>query len=66
LRKPERKAQRRKKKMQIELGNNESATIGIVEQSDGSFLALTFSVSKEFKTRNGAIKWLSKRGIKVK
>ena len=52
--------------MQIELGNNESATVGIVEQSDGSFLALTFSKSREFKTRKGAIKWLAKRGIEVK
>ena len=52
--------------MQIELGNNESATVGIVEQSDGSYLALTYSKSREFKTRKGAIKWLAKRGIEVK
>ena len=52
--------------MQIELGNNEAVTVGIVEQADGTYLALTFSKSREFKTRKGAIKWLAKRGIVAK
>jgi len=45
----------------IDLGNNESLTRGIFANADGTFTALTFSASKTFKTKAGAIKWLAKR-----
>ena len=46
----------------LDLGNNESLTTGIFEDSDGTFEALTLTQSKSFKTRNGAEKWLAARG----
>ena len=48
----------------IDLGNNESATIGVVEVP-GGFLALTLSSSKTFKTMRGAVAWLAVRGYKA-
>ena len=45
-----------------DLGNNETISTGISKNSEGTFTALTFSESKSFKTKKGAIKWLSKRG----
>ena len=44
----------------LNLGNNESLHTGVFLQKDGTFLAMTFIKSKEFKTRKGAEKWLSK------
>lgn len=38
---------------------------GIFEQKDGSFLVLTPSVSKEFKTLSGAKKFFKNRGIEL-
>jgi len=35
-------------------------TVGIFQEVNGSFLALTFSQSKTFKTFLGAEKWLAK------
>jgi hypothetical protein len=49
--------------MQIQLGNNEYITTGVVLQNDGTFLALTPTQSKEFKTIKGAAKWLAARGL---
>ena len=46
---------------QIDLGNNESASVGIVPEG-GGFLALTMTASKIFKTYKGAAKWLAARG----
>jgi hypothetical protein len=46
----------------IDLGNNESASIGIFAERDGTFLALTLSSSRTFKTRLGAERWLAKIG----
>ncbi len=43
------------------LGNNEEARVGIFSNEDGTFTAMTFTKSKEFKTEKGATKWLSKR-----
>lgn len=40
-----------------DLGNNETVNLGVVPQADGSFLAMTYTKSKTFKTRNGADKW---------
>ena len=45
----------------LDLGNNETATRGIFKNDDGTFLALTFSASKTFKTEAGARKWYEKR-----
>ena len=45
----------------IDLGNNESASIGVFPQTDGTFLAMTLSASKTFKTRKGAERWLARR-----
>lgn len=45
----------------IDLGNNESVSRGIFPQPDGTFLAMTFSASKTFKTRRGAERWLERR-----
>ena len=39
--------------------------IGIFEQKDGTFQALTPSVSKEFKTLAGAKRFLKNRGYNV-
>jgi hypothetical protein len=47
----------------LDLGNNETISQGIVRNSDGTFLALTFTQSKEFKTRKGAERWLARRGL---
>jgi len=47
----------------LDLGNNESASIAITNNNDGTFTAMTYSASKEFKTFKGAVKWLAKRGF---
>ena len=44
----------------IDLGNNESMSRGIFPQRDGTFLAMTFSRSKTFKTRKGAERWYAR------
>jgi len=46
-------------------GNNEQISRGIV-QTEGGFLALTFTQSKVFKTHLAAVRWLAKRGVIVK
>lgn len=45
----------------INTGNNETLSKGIFPQADGTFLALTFSASKTFKTLAGAQKWIARR-----
>lgn len=45
----------------LDLGNNETLSRGVFAQADGSFLALAFTVSKTFKTRAGAERWLARR-----
>lgn len=44
-----------------DLGNNESACVGVVAERDGTFTALTFTQSKNFKTKAGAERWLARR-----
>lgn len=44
----------------IQLGNNEHISRGIIMNSDGTYTALTFSKSRDFKTKKGAEKWLSR------
>ena len=44
----------------IQMGNNETLSRGIEPNSDGSFTALTFTKSKDFKTLKGAEKWMDR------
>lgn len=48
----------------FDLGNNEAATVGVIPQADGTFIALTFTASKSFKTAKGAAAWLARRASK--
>jgi hypothetical protein len=45
----------------IDLGNNEQLSQGIFKNSDGTYTAMTFTQSKEFKTLNGAKKWMQRK-----
>ena len=47
----------------LDMGNNESLSRGLFPQSNGEFSALTFTESKTFKTRVGALGWLAARGL---
>lgn len=42
----------------LDLGNNETVSRGIFPQADGTFLAMTFTRSKTFKTLAGATRWM--------
>jgi hypothetical protein len=53
--------QKMKTTTQIDLGNNESISRGISTETDGTFTAMTFTQSKNFKTLKGAQKWLAAR-----
>jgi hypothetical protein len=48
----------------INLGNNEAISRGVFPQADGTFLAMTFSQSKSFKTLAGAAKWFDRKSGK--
>jgi len=50
----------------VDAGNNETWTIGCFPQADGTFLAMTFTDSRIFKTQKGAEKWLAKRGYSLR
>lgn len=45
-----------------DFGNNETMGRGIVEVS-GSFVAMTFTETRTFKTLNGAIRFLKRHGL---
>ena len=46
--------------------NNESVALGVFSNNDGTFTAMTYSQSKDFKTLKGAKKWYeSKTGKKI-
>jgi len=45
----------------LDLGNNETLSKGINKNSDGTYTAMTFTKSKDFKTLKGAEKWLAAR-----
>jgi hypothetical protein len=47
----------------LDLGNNESICRGIFKENDGTWGALTYTQSKNFKTEKGAEKWLKSRGL---
>lgn len=48
----------------LDLGNNESVSRGVFEQADGTFTAMTFGESKNFKSRKGADNWFAKREVR--
>jgi len=50
----------------LDLGNNEQITRGLFLENDGTYLAMTFTKSKIFKTEKGAVKWLVSMGIDSK
>ena len=43
--------------------NIDNRSKGVFPQQDGTFLAMTLTQSKDFKTERGAINWLAKFGI---
>jgi hypothetical protein len=43
-------------------GMNETWNLGIYANNDGTFTAMTWTQSKDFKTRKGAVNWLAVRG----
>ncbi len=45
----------------LAMGNNEVMSRGVFRQSDGTFLAMTFTRSKSFKTRLGAERWFTRQ-----
>jgi hypothetical protein len=45
----------------VDMGNNEQLSRGVFQNADGTFTAMTFTQSKEFKTKKGAEKWLAAR-----
>ena len=45
----------------LSLGNNETISRGVERQADGTWLALTFTASRTFKTEAGARRWLAAR-----
>lgn len=45
----------------VDLGNNESASTGVFPQADGTFLAMTLTQSRTFKTRGGAESWFARK-----
>lgn len=49
----------------LDTGNNEALSAGIVENTNGTFTAMTYTQSKDFKTLKGAVKWLDGRGFFV-
>lgn len=46
-----------------DFGNNESVTIGVFKENDGTYLAISFCQSRQFKTEKGAWNWLKKIGV---
>ena len=45
----------------IDLDNGETVRRGIFAQDDGTFLAMTFTKAKVFKTLKGAEKWYARK-----
>lgn len=40
----------------------DNRSVGIFQENDGTFLALTLTQSAPFKTEKGARKWLARKG----
>jgi hypothetical protein len=45
----------------INLGNNETIFRSIVRENNGTFTAITFTASRNFKTYAGAVRWMARR-----
>ena len=45
---------------QIETGNNETLSRGVFRNADGTYTAMTYSQSKDFKTEAGAARWFAR------
>ena len=52
-------AYKMKTNTKIDLGTREISK-GIYKNNDGTFTAMTFTKSKDFKTLNGAVKWMTR------
>jgi len=44
----------------LDIGNNEQVSRGIFRNNDGTWTAMTFAMSKTFKTESGALRWFKK------
>jgi hypothetical protein len=51
--------------IRIEDANNETQTRGVFKNADGTYTAMTFTQSKDFKTLKGAQKWLEARTARL-
>jgi len=47
--------------VKLDLENNEEISQGVNKNSDGTYTAMTFTRSKTFKTKKGAVRWLSRQ-----
>lgn len=45
---------------EYDMSNNETVKTGIFPNTDGTFTAMTFTKSKDFKTMSGATKWFAR------
>ena len=45
----------------LDLGNNEALSRGITKNSDGTYTAMTFTRSRDFKTLKGAQRWMQQQ-----
>lgn len=45
----------------LDTGNNETLARGVFAEPDGTFLAMTFTRSRTFKTRAGADRWYARQ-----
>jgi len=44
----------------LNMNNNEAISRGVIAERDGTFTAMTFTQSKNFKTQAGAQRWYNK------
>lgn len=43
-----------------DFSNNETWNTGVFENEDGTWTAMTFTRSRDFKTKRGAVNWFTK------
>lgn len=46
----------------IDMGNNESVSVGLRPNADGTYTAMTFVESKDFSKEVNGQRWLRRRG----
>lgn len=49
------------RKYALDLGNNGSISRGVFKNIDGTFTAITYGQSKEFRTERGAWTWFNRK-----